>query len=254
MSPENQWFGSWKMVFFPIVELWIPTEITGWLWAPPCSSLEGSPVSRPSWAVVPNRAWRLAGEKLPSAPWRMPRSAEPMRQMRGNRRWVFGVFLRICNWCSFFSLRCGFNNLMMIYNWLLHDLYNTQDRCINLSWARPKWCSMFHTGFSLTMLVFVAWLSTKSCHFTNGEMMHVSWYFMRQGSTIWPQPVWGLQLQPTNLVSFPSPRWNYSKECWTLRHDTSFEKWRVFLYTFSAFLFNEKWKPPGNIEIQLLFQ
>lgn len=59
--------------------------------------LEGSPVSRPSWALVPNRAWRLAGEKLPSAPWRMPRSVEPMRQMRGNRRWVFGVFLRICN-------------------------------------------------------------------------------------------------------------------------------------------------------------
>ena len=34
-----------------------------------------------------------------------------------------------------------------------------------------------------------------------------------------PNPFEGLkQLQPTNLVSFPSPRWNYSKECWTLRH------------------------------------
>ena len=88
-----------------------------WLWGP---TLKGLRSPRPSWALVPNRAWHLAGEKLPSAHWRTRRSAEPMRQMRGNRRWVFGVFLRICNWCSCFSLRCGFNDdLQLITAWLI---------------------------------------------------------------------------------------------------------------------------------------
>ena len=89
--------GRWYFFLLWSYENPYPKSTGVTLGGPPCSSLEGSPVSRPSWALVPNRAWRLAGEKLLSAPWRTRRSAEPMRQMCGNRRWVFGVFLRICN-------------------------------------------------------------------------------------------------------------------------------------------------------------
>ena len=57
-------------------------------------------------------------------------------------------------------------------------IYNTKNRCVSSCVSRVGLdlndAAMFHIGFSLTMLVFVALLSTKSCHLTNGEMMHVS--------------------------------------------------------------------------------
>lgn len=66
---------------------------------------------------------------------------------------------------------------------------------------------MQHVSYriSLTMLVLVALLSTKSCHLANGEMMRLNDISCGRDWPFDPQPVWGLETTPSNKFRFPSP-------------------------------------------------